>query len=73
MPCAATSRNRVWSFIGVIYLPEIELWSHYSQAVLPEQFDAYVWFDQTRAVTPLGPEQHRGTPETYALREVGAG
>src|SRR3546814_6733452 len=26
-------------FIGVIYRPDNELWSHYSQAVLSEQFD----------------------------------
>ncbi|WP_395331799.1 protein-L-isoaspartate(D-aspartate) O-methyltransferase [Novosphingobium sp. BL-8H] len=52
-------------FIGVIYRPETELWSHYSQAILPEQFDGFVWFDETRAVTPLGPEHHRGMPETY--------
>jgi protein-L-isoaspartate(D-aspartate) O-methyltransferase len=39
--------------IGVIYRPETELASHYFQAVLPEQFDEYVWFDETRAVTPL--------------------
>lgn len=40
--------------IGVIYRPETELLSHYFQAVLPLQFDEYVWFDETRAVTPLG-------------------
>lgn len=56
-------------FIGVIYRPETELWSHYSQAVLPEQFDAFVWFDETRAVAPLGPEHHRGVPETYPFGE----
>jgi erythromycin esterase-like protein len=38
--------------IGVIYRPETELASHYFDAQLPEQFDGYVWFDQTRAVTP---------------------
>ena len=27
-------------FIGVIYRPETERWSHYSHAVLPKQFDA---------------------------------
>jgi protein-L-isoaspartate(D-aspartate) O-methyltransferase len=56
---------RLERFIGVIYRPDTELWSHYSQAILPEQFDAYVWFDETEAVTPLGPEHHRGLPETY--------
>ncbi len=60
---------RLERFIGVIYRPDTELWSHYSQAVLPEQFDAYVWFDETRAVTPLGPEHHRGMPETYPFGE----
>jgi len=56
-------------FIGVIYRPETELWSHYSQAILPEQFDAFVWFDETRAVTPLGPEHHQGMPDTYPFGE----
>jgi protein-L-isoaspartate(D-aspartate) O-methyltransferase len=47
--------------IGVIYRTETELLSHYFQAVLPIQFDEYAWFDETRAVTPLGP------PERLAL------
>jgi protein-L-isoaspartate(D-aspartate) O-methyltransferase len=38
--------------IGVIYRPETELMSHYFQCVLPQQFDEWVWFDETRAVTP---------------------
>ena len=32
---------------------DTELASHYFQAVLPAQFDEYVWFAETRAVTPL--------------------
>ncbi|WP_105436809.1 protein-L-isoaspartate(D-aspartate) O-methyltransferase [Neorhizobium sp. T25_13] len=63
------SEPRLERFIGVIYRPDTELWSHYSQAILPEQFDAYVWFDETQAVTPLGPEHHRGMPETYPFGE----
>ena len=39
--------------IGVIYLPESELASHYFHASLSEQFDAVIHFDQTRAVEPL--------------------
>jgi len=39
--------------IGVIYRPETELQSHYFQAALPWQFDAYVWFNETRAVEAL--------------------
>jgi erythromycin esterase-like protein len=57
---------RLERFIGVIYRPDTELMSHYSDASLPRQFDAYVWFDETTAVTPLGPEHRKtGTPETY--------
>ena len=51
--------------IGVIYRPETELESHYFQAVLPRQFDEYIWFDQTEAVTPLKTEELEGLPDTY--------
>ena len=51
--------------IGVIYRPESELQSHYFQAVLPWQFDEYVWLDETHAVTPLAGEELHGMPETY--------
>jgi erythromycin esterase-like protein/predicted phosphoribosyltransferase len=39
--------------IGVIYRPETERMSHYFQARLPQQFDAVLHFDETRAVEPL--------------------
>jgi erythromycin esterase-like protein len=39
--------------IGVIYRPESERVSHYFYARLPEQFDAVIHLDQTRAVEPL--------------------
>jgi erythromycin esterase-like protein len=39
--------------IGVIYRPETERVSHYFNARLPEQFDAVIHFDETRAVEPL--------------------
>jgi erythromycin esterase-like protein len=51
--------------IGVVYRPENELLSHYFEAVMAEQFDAFVWFEETSAVTPLGHERPRGAPETY--------
>jgi protein-L-isoaspartate(D-aspartate) O-methyltransferase len=51
--------------IGVIYRPETELQSHYFQAILPRQFDEYIWFDETRAVTPLKTEELEGVPDTY--------
>jgi protein-L-isoaspartate(D-aspartate) O-methyltransferase len=51
--------------IGVIYRPETELASHYFQAVLPEQFDEYVWFDKTKAITPFETKTLEDLPDTY--------
>jgi putative phosphoribosyl transferase len=56
---------RLERFIGVIYRPETERQSHYSAAQLSRQFDAYVWFDETIAVTPLPTEPQKGEEETY--------
>jgi erythromycin esterase-like protein len=39
--------------IGVIYLPRSERASHYFYAQLPQQFDAVLHYDETRAVEPL--------------------
>ena len=53
-------------FIGVIHRPDTELASHYMAASLPRQLDAWLWFDQSRAVVPLGPEHARpGAPDTW--------
>jgi protein-L-isoaspartate(D-aspartate) O-methyltransferase len=57
--------SRLERAIGVIYHPETELRSHYFQACLPEQFDSYVWFDQTDAVAPLSAEAAAVAAETY--------
>ena len=52
--------------IGVIYRPETELASHYFQAVLPFQFDEWIWFDRTEAVRPLAVRPTGGDlPETW--------
>jgi erythromycin esterase-like protein len=51
--------------IGVIYRPETELLSHYFQAELSRQFDAWIWFTETEAVAAR-PEAHpHGPDETY--------
>ncbi|HYZ17637.1 MAG TPA: erythromycin esterase family protein [Candidatus Acidoferrum sp.] len=54
--------------IGVVYKPETERQSHYFESRLPEQFDAVIHIDRTRAVEPLErtAEWERGeAPETY--------
>lgn len=51
--------------IGVIYRPDTERSIHYFQAVLSEQFDARVWFEETGAVSPFGRDGPSRTGETY--------
>ena len=58
-------KERLERAIGVIYRPETERESHYFHANLPRQFDEYVWFDETRAVTPLDTAEIKGLPDTY--------
>jgi erythromycin esterase-like protein/predicted phosphoribosyltransferase len=47
------SAPRLERAIGVIYRPETERQSHYFRARLTDQFDAVLYFDETRAVKPL--------------------
>lgn len=61
----ALMEPRLQRFIGVIYRPETERWSHYSNCILPRQYDGWVWFDETSAITPLPGEQRPGDDETY--------
>jgi erythromycin esterase-like protein len=60
---------RLERFIGVIYRPETERWSHYVDSRLAEQFDGYVWFDETTAVSALPgrmrTEHEAGDEETW--------
>jgi erythromycin esterase-like protein len=56
-------KKRLERFIGVIYRPDTERESHYSTAVLPRQFDGYIWFDQTSAIKPLEVEPLRTAVE----------
>ena len=61
----ALAEERLERAIGVIYRPETELQSHYFRARLPQQFDEYIWFDETTAVTPLKSDAGEGLPETF--------
>jgi erythromycin esterase-like protein len=63
-----SARSRLERAIGVIYLPETERQSHYFFSNLPQQFDAVLHFDETRAVEPLEISAKWETgeaPETY--------
>jgi len=67
----ALSHPRLERAIGVIYRPLTERQSHYFRAILAEQFDALIWFDQTQAVTPIGPQDIDASvvPDTYPFGE----
>jgi erythromycin esterase-like protein len=56
--------------IGVIYRPETERHSHYFRTLLPDQFDAVIHINETRAVEPLErtSEWEKGeAPETFPM------
>ena len=54
--------------IGVIYRPDNELASHYFYASLPQQFDEYVWFDETRALEALPvPDEEQAAAGAHPL------
>lgn len=59
------SEVRLERAIGVVYRPDSEFLSHYFQADLSDQFDAFVWFETTHAVTPLATDSIQGQPDTY--------
>jgi protein-L-isoaspartate(D-aspartate) O-methyltransferase len=67
LPGALTElrQPRLERAIGVIYRPETELQSHYFEAVLPSQFDEYIWFDETSAVHPIRSGELSGVPDTF--------
>ncbi|MHB1225130.1 MAG: erythromycin esterase family protein [Gemmatimonadaceae bacterium] len=65
---AGLREPRLERAIGVVYRPETERLSHYFHARLPQQFDALLHYDTTRAVEPLertGTWDRGELPETY--------
>jgi erythromycin esterase-like protein len=60
--------GRLQRAIGVVYRPATERQSHYFHAKLPQQFDALLHYDTTRAVEPLertGLWARGEVPETF--------
>ncbi|KAJ3090293.1 hypothetical protein HK102_004216 [Quaeritorhiza haematococci] len=61
---------RLERFIGVIYRPMTERWSHYSKAALADQFDAICHIHETRGIRPLDksahfPDEEENVPEMF--------
>jgi protein-L-isoaspartate(D-aspartate) O-methyltransferase len=57
--------SRLERAIGVIYRPETELASHYFHANLVRQFDEFIWFDHTQAVSPISNDEARRFPPDH--------
>ena len=53
--------------IGVVYDPAHERWGNYVPTIVPRRYDAFCYFEETRAVDPLHMAVHAGhePPETY--------
>ena len=68
---ALLSKERLERYIGVIYAPATERWSHYLKTRLDQQYDALIYIDKTKALNPLDrqsvtePEVEEDLPETY--------
>jgi erythromycin esterase-like protein len=44
--------------IGVVYHPHTERWRNYVPTVLNRRYDAFLWIDETTALSPLGEPRH---------------
>jgi erythromycin esterase-like protein len=51
--------------VGVVYRPQAERWGNYVPTVLGRRYDAFCWFDESRALSPLA-----GTRPTGAELET---
>lgn len=61
----ALAPTRLERYIGVVYRPDTERWSHYAASSLGQQYDGWTWFDRTRAIDALEDGHGRGVPETW--------
>jgi erythromycin esterase len=51
--------------IGVVYRPDAEGWGNYVPTVLGRRYDAFLWFDRTRGLSPLGVQADGREMETW--------
>ena len=52
--------------IGVVYDPDHERWGNYVPTIVPRRYDAFVFVDETHALSPLHmPVKVGEVPETF--------
>jgi erythromycin esterase len=60
------AEERAHRAVGVVYHPGAERWGNYVPTVLGRRYDAFCWFDESRALTPLHGVRSAGAEmETY--------
>ena len=56
--------------IGVVYDPRHERWGNYVPTIMPRRYDAFLFIDETRALSPLHlPVRVGEVPETFPSGE----
>jgi erythromycin esterase len=56
--------------IGVVYDPDHEGWGNYVPTIVPSRYDAFIFIDETRALSPLHmPVKVGAVPETFPSGE----
>jgi hypothetical protein len=56
--------------IGVVYNPSHERWGNYVRTIVPRRYDAFMFVDETRALSPLHLAVRVGeVPETFPSGE----
>ncbi len=61
----AFAAERIERYIGVLYMRQTELPSHYITSAIGQEYDAYIWIEETRAVEPVPFEEIEGLPEEH--------
>jgi erythromycin esterase-like protein len=61
----ALAAERIERYIGVLYMRQTELPSHYVASAIGQEYDAYIWFEETRAVEPVPLEEIEVLPEEH--------
>jgi erythromycin esterase-like protein len=61
----ALGEKRIERYIGVVYLRESEIVSHYISSAIGQEYDAFIWLEETLAVAPLAIEELKALPEGH--------
>jgi erythromycin esterase-like protein len=61
----AFAAERIERYIGVLYMRQTELPSHYITSAIGQEYDAYIWLEETRAVEPVPLEEIEVLPEEH--------